>query len=394
MLLVLAVFVGVGSAFGQARIQPKDTLRLICAEEPGLNKNYQVTDEGVILVNFLGAVEVKGLTEAEAAAKVKKQLEDDKILPNATIRIEIVRATQPMVKFEGAVNLEAETPWREGMRLSDVVRLAEPNAKTDLSKVMIVGADGNRQTVDYSIADLQTNVNNPFIKAGDTVRFAAKEGTTPPVNPPTDPVKDPVVPPQGSRVAVSGEVVLGGEFPMTDGMTVADALVRAGGFTALAEVRQVVLVRGGANRFIRLPDEASTRLMAGDTLNVLKKSEGATGGGTDPTGPTDPIVRPPVDEPLPPGAAVVVLGGVANPGKVTMVQGMRLSDAIKAAGGFADGARIDRIRVLSPGNAKPRTVNFRDIELRYTGDILLRPGQTIEIPDRSGAVIPLAGSGS
>ena len=393
LFTLILVMVGVVTpAMAQQRIQPSDTLRVICVEEPGLNKNYEVTDDGMILVNFLGAVNVKGMTEAEAAATIKKQLEDERILPKATITVSIVRAAIPMVKFEGAVGLEAETPWREGMRLSDIVRLAEPVANTDLSKVTIVSLDGKSSTIDFSIADLQTNVNNPLIKAGDVIKFASKGTTTPPGNPtnpnnpPTNPPTNPNDPPK-TRVSITGEVVLNGEFEFQSGMTVQDALVRAGGFTAGAETQQVILKRAGANIFVRLPGQAGFRLMPGDELSVMRKSD--TGNPKDP-GNTTPPSQPEYD-PLPPGAHIVFVNGVRNPGKVMLEPGMTLGDAIKKAGGFARGADKSRIRILSPNNTKPRMVNFRAIELRYKGDILLKPGQTIEIPGASGAGIELVG---
>lgn len=393
VFLWVMVLAGVVGAWGQTRIKAGDTLRLMCAEEPTLNRNYLVNREGLILVQFLGAVKVVDLTEAEAAAQIKRQLETEKIVPKATVTVEIARLELKMVKFEGAVRLEAETPWRQGLRLSDVMRLAEPTATTDLTRVTIVGEDGARQTVDYSVADLQTNVNNPLIKAGDRVIFVAKGSGNPPTTdpgtkPPTgDPgTTPPTNPPAASKVEVLGEVVLAGSFDFSAGMTVREALLRAGGFGADADSSKVTLVRNGVPTDLRLPGDADYRLAGGDRLTVGKRT--AT---TPPvTPPTNPGWTP---DPLPPGAAVVVTGSVKEPGRILMTPGMTLSQAIEAAGGFVDGARKDRIVILTPNNVKPRTMNFRDIELRYTGDVLLKPGQTIEIDGPQSPIRTFVGGG-
>lgn len=397
-LLVLLVF-AVTPAFAQQKIKAKDTVRLMCTEEPSLNKNYEVTQDGLILVPFLGAVKVEGMTEKEAAAEVKKQLEQEKILTKATVTIEIVSKQMKMVSFGGAVGLEAETPWKEGMRLSVIVKLAEPNEKTDLSKVQIVSSDGSKTMVDYTKADLQTNANNPLIKSGDKIVFFARAnkpvtdpgtkptdpGTKPPTTdpgtkPPTDPsdgTGTKTTPPvkAGDIVSIGGEVVLAGDYAFTEGMTLSDALVRTGGFTGLADPGRLTLERGGTKRDLQLPADKDFKLMSGDKITVAKKAPS-----------TPPVTLPGNDDPIPPGSVVTVIGSVNKPGPIPFTRGMTMSQAIAAAGGFIDGAKKDRLSLLTPNNTKPRSVDFTEIELRYRGDIVLKPGQTIEVPGPKGTV--------
>ena len=107
-------------AWAQA-IRPGDKLKLTVKEEPQLNKEYTVNKDGIILVEFLGAVEVAGLSPEDAAKKIAAQLEKDRILRVATVKAErvgdpVATPEEPATKAEEqpepppANEPEAETP--------------------------------------------------------------------------------------------------------------------------------------------------------------------------------------------------------------------------------------------------------------------------------------------
>lgn len=125
-----------------------------------------------------------------------------------------------------------------------------------------------------------------------------------------------------------------------------------------ADAQRITLEREGSRRELRLPVDADFQLRPGDRLVVGERSRGVL--------------------------TVTVEGSVNRPGRIELEEGMTLTDAIRAAGGFVEGARADRIQIFGTGNARPRTVNFEDIELGYTGDLVLRAGQTISVPGPRG----------
>ncbi|MBL8066759.1 MAG: polysaccharide biosynthesis/export family protein, partial [Chthonomonadaceae bacterium] len=72
LLLILAL---VAPAQTKERIiAPGDTVRLTCEEEPSLNGPYKITRDGLIVMKFIGAVKVSGLTTAESGLKIRDQL--------------------------------------------------------------------------------------------------------------------------------------------------------------------------------------------------------------------------------------------------------------------------------------------------------------------------------
>src|SRR5690606_20542500 len=118
-------------------------------------------------------------------------------------------------------------------------------------------------------------------------------------------------------------------------------------------VSSIQLERAQAKRVLHLPADKDFALQPGDIVTVLEESR--------------------------PKAFVEVRGSVLHPGRYEIEEGTHLSEVIKMAGGFMNGAKTDKVKIFSPANAKPREVNFEDIVLGYRGDLEMQPGQTVEV---------------
>lgn len=70
---------------------------------------------------------------------------------------------------------------------------------------------------------------------------------------------------------ILGEVEESGEYPYTDGLTVMNAVARAGGFTYRANTRVVFIKRANTNAEIEVPLSATVRVMPGDTIRIAER---------------------------------------------------------------------------------------------------------------------------
>ena len=70
---------------------------------------------------------------------------------------------------------------------------------------------------------------------------------------------------------ILGEVEESGEYPYTDGLTVMNAVARAGGFTYRANTRVVYIQRADSDREVEVPLTASLRVMPGDTIRIAER---------------------------------------------------------------------------------------------------------------------------
>jgi polysaccharide export outer membrane protein len=326
----------------QQRIQPGDILELTCAEEPALNGEYTVNPNGFILLQFIGAVEVKGLSPDEAARKIADTLVRQQILRRATIKVklkgDILPPMQPPpVVISGAVSLPGEVPWKEGLRLAEALSAAKPSVVADLKRIRITRSDGTVESVDFSQYVEGTNQANPLLLPGDAVFVPVQMAAL--------------------DVTVLGAVVRPGVVPFKEGMTIRDAIAAAGGTRADADTRgaTVRLAAGGEIRVDLSSAEASRRLAPGDHIIV----------------PLKPATH-----------FIFIRGAVARPGTMPWEPGMTLSIALRDAAPIRD-APLNRVRIQrtdEQGKIKVLNVNFNRIANGQASDIELKEGDIIEVP--------------
>lgn len=337
LLLLISMF-----AFAQTTriIQPGDRIRMTCEEEPAISKEYEVSPEGTILVTFLGIVEVKNLTPAQAAEKVARQLEADRIVRRATVRVEFLGSAAGTVRFGGIVTVRGELPLREGMRLADVLAVARPLEDADLSRVQVKNRDGEVTTYNFAGNDV-TNAQNPVMRAGDEVTLVPKT--------------------RGQTVLILGGVARPGVYEFREGLTVGEAIQGAGGFNSLAVSTSVRVNRNGTTLVFDVAQEAAGRsaLQPGDQLIVDTVSA---------------------------RRYVRVNGGVMQPGLVEFVPGMTLLRAVQATGGLAPRAGAQAVTIVRANGSTAR-VDLGAIAAGYAVDVPLQPDDRIDVPGRGGSAV-------
>jgi protein involved in polysaccharide export with SLBB domain len=338
-LFVLAVALFATTALAQEpKIKVGDRLKMTCEEEPTLNKDYTVTAQGVILVDFIGAVHVEGNTEAEAARIVSARLVDERILRRATVTVRIVSSNVAPVTYRGAVQSTGQEPHRAGLRLADVVKKARPREDTDLARIEVRGRDGSTKLVDFTRYDPETNANNPLLQPGDTVTFYVK--TAP------------------GLVVLLGGVERPGGVTWERGMTVRSAIAKAGGLTALAVETSVRLERPGRNAVtLDLSDPSvDVPVQEGDRILVAMREN---------------------------RAYVTVSGAVNKGGFIEHKAGMTLTQAIEAGGGLRADADPERIRVTRSGQAQAVAFRYSELKSGRATDPVLNPGDKVMVDAKS-----------
>lgn len=341
LLVLVALFATVlGVAQSKVVVKPGDSVAVVCEEEPSLNKDYPITRDGYIVMQFIGAVNIAGLTEDVAAAKLSATLIEQRILPRATVRLRVLGSKTALITFGGAVMKSGEVYPRDGMRLSDIVNAAQPTAAANMEKVRITTAEGKELLINFKLFDGKQNTHNPELRAGDRVFFEL-------VDRPQD-------------VVITGMVKKPGAIAFREGMTVRDLVLAAGGFTAAANDKLVRLEHAGQVRELDLTTE-NAPLQPGDRVFV------------------------------PQAAAltfVTVNGAVMTPRRVPFRDGMTLAQAVEGAGGAAPRADLKKVNIVRQVDGKERklTHNLADVYASKAGDFVLRANDTVEInyPQVSG----------
>jgi len=333
VILMIAVFAG---AIAQTVvIKPNDTVKVTCEEEAAVTGTYRVTNDGLILMPFIGAIKISGLSTKDAETKIADELVRQRIVKSATVKVELKGSSKAPVKIGGAVKNFGDMEWKTGIRLSDVVKFAQPTQAADLERVKIDSADGETIIVNFTLFNGTDNKNNPEIRAGDLITFSLAQGP--------------------DSVYVLGGVKNPSATGWRGGMTLRQAIEKVGGLLPDADGTKISIISlDKAKREAMLPRDGDFRLKAGDRITVPMLSRGQT---------------------------VYITGGVKNPGLVPFTSGMTLTKAVQMTGGLLPGVKGNKVKILrtTDGRMQGKTYDLKRILEGYSGDVELKVGDRIEV---------------
>lgn len=168
---------------------------------------------------------------------------------------------------------------------------------------------------------------------------------------------------RSQRVFVTGEVRMPGMIPLTGGMTLVEALTRAGGASGVTSSGEVAIVR--------LKPEGQAASKDGDepirvSLRDLEAG-GRTGNIELQDGDTIYVLR---------AESLYVFGEVKSPGAHSVREGMTVLQALALAGGATVDAALNRIRIIRMENGVRK--ELKNVKLSD----LVKAGDTIIVPER------------
>ena len=262
--------------------------------------------------------------------------------------------SERVVYLEGHVVRPGRHPYRDGMRLSDLLRsyqdlLPEPAEQGEI--VRLVPPDLHAQTIDFNVPDVLIGNGNMALQPFDTIRVLGRYDADAP------------------KVEIRGEVLRPGSYPLSLGMTASQLVRMAGGFKrdALLETADLIsyrVVNGskveGQRSDVHIGDAvarddatADRDLKPGDVLTIHQI-----------TGWNDI------------GSSITIEGEVAHPGGYGFQDGERLSEVLRRTGGFRDTAY--------PAGAVLIREQVRELEEKSRAELL----RQIESNNASATVSP------
>jgi protein involved in polysaccharide export with SLBB domain len=253
-----------------------------------------------------------GTSQADHDATVAFQVKDGDRIRVAPILPYSERA----IYLEGHVVRPGRQPYREGMRISDVLRsyqdmLPEPAAHGEV--IRLVPPDLHAETIAFNVPDALIGNGNIELQPFDTIRIFGRYEIDAP------------------KVEIHGEVLRPGSFPLSKGMTAAQLVRMAGGFKNDALLEKADLTSYTV---------ADGNKVVGSLTSVRI---GVAVNGTDPA--SDVVLKPgdiltihQITGWNEIGESVKIEGQVAFPGNYGFKEGERLSSILRRAGGFRETA--------------------------------------------------------
>jgi polysaccharide biosynthesis/export protein len=343
------------------KIEPGDRLVLILTGQVELARNLTVTREGFTVVPQVGEINVANLTLTQLDDVLYDRLgrvySGVRRGPTATTHfsVSIARLHTSQVYVVGDVMQPgAYQISGAGTALSAIYAAGGPSPNGSLRHILVRRGGVLVDSLDAYDYLLRGDASHDVrLETGDVVFVSV----------------------HGPRVAIAGEIIRPDYYEMRPGETLADALQDAGGFEPTASHHRVQITRilppdqrgGQGNRErvvidVTAPDiEAnagtSITLSAGDSIHVFKVDIALRNG-------------------------INVAGDVWNPGNIGFQPGLRLSDALKLAGGLRPDAYLGTVLIARARPDSTRSqlrTSLRSTDGTPTDDIVLEAHDDIRI---------------
>ena len=381
LTLLFLMWTAIGTAFGDVyRIREGDTLLIAIIGQPEYTQTVQVREDGMMSY-FSGELHVAGKTADEVSRRIRDVLVSENLVSNPVIMVSPVPQENGIfvggaVKTPGRYVISPKTD----IGLYRAITLAGGTVENaDVQQVQLIRANARLKTAPTADKGTDTPLKTAPTAETETEMQPETESTEGKVetydisiNQPYRDVRvnvrDLVFVMPLSVVDVQGQVQVPGKLFIRGNISIAEALARAGGLTAEADIGALVKV----NRDGTLAEFSVTEQFWKPTTNGKTTTQN---GQSLLLSDGDVLFVPNAFKIEP----IYVIGYVRNPGAQRVREPRTLAQAIALAGGFEETA--DRKNV---------TIHRRDgTSLKHpftassgTEAILLYPGDILEIDKR------------
>lgn len=233
------------------QLGPGDSVTLSVFGQPDLATTTFIGDDGTLTVPLAGPVPVNGLSPAEAARRIEKALRDGKFLVDPHVTISAIVSRSQRVSVIGEVSHPGRYVIESNIAIFDL--LAEAGGVTenasDIIYVLRSDKDGNVTRHEINLKGMargSLTAADQSLKSGDSIFV-----------------------PRAEQFYIYGEVTAPGKFRVEPGMTVIQAIARAGGITLRGSQRRVEIKRRQPDgSFVTFKPKLDDAVHAEDVIRV------------------------------------------------------------------------------------------------------------------------------
>ena len=207
------------------QIGPGDTISLQVFGQPDMTGSIYVGEDGTVSVPLVGRVMVAGLSPAEAGARIEAALREGNVLVDPHVTVAVAQSINQRVSVLGEVGTPGRYPIDSGTTPLDLLAQAGGVKETGSDVIYLVRrmVDGTTERLPVDLAPLGQDGEPqvlPTLRAGD-VLFV----------------------PVAQDYFVSGEVIAPARYRFHQGLTVAEAVAKAGGVSERGSESRVEIRR-------------------------------------------------------------------------------------------------------------------------------------------------------
>ena len=208
---------------------PGDSVAFSVYGQPDMAATVTIADDGLLPVALIGGVQVNGLSPSEAERKTQKAFVDGKFLVDPHVTITVLQSRSQRVSILGEVGNPGRYPFESNTSLFDLLAQAGGAKETSSNIVFLLHTDdaGMVTRVPIDLSELANGKNTrapPVLHGGDSI-----------------------IVPRAAQFYIFGEVNAPNMYRIEPGMTIVQAVARAGGVTPRGSRSRFELKRKDAN---------------------------------------------------------------------------------------------------------------------------------------------------
>jgi polysaccharide export outer membrane protein len=219
------------------QLGPGDTIAVQVYGQPDMSSTIYVADDGTIAVPLAGNVPVAGLSPAQAGARIETALKTGKILVDPHVTVTVTQTRSQRVSVLGQVGTPGRYAIESNTTIFDLLAQAGGINAQGSDTVYVIRQDADGKETRYPV-DMKGLTNG----AGTLPTVTLKGG-------------DSVFVPKAEQFSIYGEVQTPGRYRVEPGMTIIEAIAKAGGITLRGSARRVDIKR-------KLPDGSYSTVKA------------------------------------------------------------------------------------------------------------------------------------
>jgi polysaccharide export outer membrane protein len=231
-----------------------DSVNVQVYGQPDMDTTVYVGDDGTISVPLAGSVQVGGLTPVEAQKRVEQALRQGQFLLDPHVTISVTQSRSQRVSVLGEIKDPGRYPIEPNTTVFDL--LAQAGGVTAFSSdiIYILRPDASGKVNRYPInlkgfSDQKNALPTQTLQAGDSVYV-----------------------PRAEQFYIYGEVAAPNMYRIEPGMTVIQAIARAGGITPRGSEHRIEIKRSGKDGKYVITHAKPGDLVQSDDVIRVKES--------------------------------------------------------------------------------------------------------------------------
>lgn len=234
----------VGAPSTEYLLGADDVIDIEVVGQPDRTRAHVYSD-GTIQMNLIGKLMVAGKTTRQLGSEIAAALKANGYFANPVVNVEVSSYASRYVTVLGAVNQPGLVPINRAYRMSEIIARVGGVQDRGADYVIVRPAVGPEKRLQIEKLSTGDASQDPYVTPGDKIFV-----------------------PMAEVFYISGQVNSPGNFPMRTGMTLREAIARAGGLGESGTDKGILVTRGGGKP---VKMDASAKVEPNDVIVVRER---------------------------------------------------------------------------------------------------------------------------